>query len=764
MKKQKFKGLLYVWVIILWLFLILFLGKTVDPTTKETHRTIVSDGRNHFKKWLDVAGGTKLVYTINYDKYKDIYKDPAEFQSVKTRIEKIIRKNIDGRISKLGVSDYSSYYQTAWDKNYLVVEIGGILDLDQAKEVIGKTLELEFRLPSKEEPANVAIQERKKLANDVLTQILDNEDNFKQIVDERASENIFYGSYSGVTLAELPLIYQKHIKEVDSLWLNKVYPWLLEWTYAIIPWQQDPSHPSNTWAKDTELKGFTTFRVLDKKTIKKTEVTPQDIVALANQYNLKQQIHFQKDPSSPKKGKYSYDTNKKELNYYAADIAEGQEAYQLQIYSVAKKSTLWMSMEDAQAENKKHEDLVNKVKKMLQEGKNPLTIKWVDLIMDDWSDLATMQKNIPSYTGQAKGSIVDYAQGGGTRIIKAKDLKMPNETLAEFIVLDGVSPSIYQKIKANLTETTLYTIEDAFIQDRQMWVSAYDSKTNEILNGAYFEYASTSLSQIWEPVVSIKFDDKGKEIFCNITTENIGTPMAIFAGGKMLTSPVIQSKICGGTAQIDGWFTTESAQELANSLNEWTMPASLVLMQEEKISPTLWQNALRGTIIAAIIGIVVIIMLMRFMYGWRKALVTTGVLLTFVVALLWLIKLTSYALSLSGIAAIILSIGMWVDANILIYERVREEVKAWRTIKSAIEVGYERSRAPIRDGNLSTAIIAALLFVLGINMFKWFGMMMLINIVLILALNVPLTRVLLHKIFKHKSDYIQKSPMEKKMS
>jgi len=323
--------------------------------------------------------------------------------------------------------------------------------------------------------------------------------------------------------------------------------------------------------------------------------------------------------------------------------------------------------------------------------------------------------------------------------------------------------STRDEIQAGLKETTLYTIEDVFVQDRQMRVPAVDKETNQLLNGAYFEYANTNISQVGQPVVVINFDEKWKELFCNITKENIGTPMAIFAGGKMLTSPVIQSDICGGKAEINGSFDSEWAKELVEALNERTMPATLILMQEEKISPTLGEDALSGAMLAGAIGIVLIIMLMRWMYGWRKAVVTTGVLLTFVIALLGLMKLTSYALSLSGIAAIILSIGMWVDANILIYERVREEATAGKTIKSAIETGHNRSWAAIRDGNFSTLVIAALLFLLGINMFKWFGMMMMINIGLILALNVPLTKDLLLMMFHRKTSFLKKSAMDKKI-
>jgi preprotein translocase subunit SecD len=131
----------------------------------------------------------------------------------------------------------------------------------------------------------------------------------------------------------------------------------------------------------------------------------------------------------------------------------------------------------------------------------------------------------------------------------------------------------------------MYAFEDVFVQDRETRVPATDGQ--KILNGAYFKYANTSTSEMGEPVVAINLDDTGKEIFCTITQNNINKPMAIFVGGNLLTAPNIQSKICGGTAEINGSFTQESAKELANALNEGTLPAPLILTQEEKISPTL---------------------------------------------------------------------------------------------------------------------------------------------------------------------------------
>jgi preprotein translocase subunit SecD len=204
--------------------------------------------------------------------------------------------------------------------------------------------------------------------------------------------------------------------------------------------------------------------------------------------------------------------------------------------------------------------------------------------------------------------------------------------------------------------STMYAFEDVFVQDRETWVPATDGQT--ILNGAYFKFANSSASEMGEPVVVINLDEKGKEIFCNVTQANIGKPMAIFVGGNLLTAPNIQSKICGGTAEINGSFTTESAKQLSDALNEGTLPAPLILMQEEKISPSLGDNALTGALRAALAGFIAIMVLLYSMYGTKKMILTGMVLISFLVVLAAFMKLTDYALSLSGIAVIILSIGM----------------------------------------------------------------------------------------------------------
>ncbi len=224
--------------------------------------------------------------------------------------------------------------------------------------------------------------------------------------------------------------------------------------------------------------------------------------------------------------------------------------------------------------------------------------------------------------------------------------------------------------------------------------------------------------------------------------------MAIFVAGKLMTAPTINEPICGWSAQIDGNFTKESAKQLADGLNEWALPAPLVLSQEEKVSAALGDGAIQGALLATALGMVLILIFLIVSYGIQIWSLGFIVLILYLIYLLAAFKVIDYAFSLSGMAAIILSLGMGIDANILIFERLREELKAGRSFWWAVDIAYERSREAIRDGNLTTIIIFLVLFGMGMSIFKWFGMAGLISGWLILAVNVPLTKVLLKLIKK----------------
>ena len=224
--------------------------------------------------------------------------------------------------------------------------------------------------------------------------------------------------------------------------------------------------------------------------------------------------------------------------------------------------------------------------------------------------------------------------------------------------------------------------------------------------------------------------------------------MAIFVAWQLMTAPTINEPICWGSAQIDWSFTPESAKELSDWLNEWALPAPLILANEEKVSAALWDNAITWALIATGVWLVLILIFLLRSYGFKVWLVWFAVLVAYLVYLLAAFKVIDYAFSLAGMAAIILSLGMGIDANILIFERLREELDNGKSFSSAIDVAYTRSREAIRDGNVTTIIIFVVLFWMWMSIFKWFWLAWIISWWLILAVNVPLTKVLLKLIKK----------------
>lgn len=167
-----------------------------------------------FRKGLDISGGTKLTYRVDYSKYQEAYKDPMELKSVQSTVQNIIVQNIDSRISKLGVSDYKSYTQQLDDETQIVVEIGGVADLDQAKEIIGKTVELEFKLPNEASDLSGA---RLALAKKYREDLLVNPDKMQELLAGKTSEDVYYTRHEARSLAQLPSFYQQHLRELNAL-------------------------------------------------------------------------------------------------------------------------------------------------------------------------------------------------------------------------------------------------------------------------------------------------------------------------------------------------------------------------------------------------------------------------------------------------------------------------------------------------------------------------------------------------------------------
>ncbi len=730
-RKLNDKRTIFTALMVLGLIFIFFVGRNFNPETGKRNFILTPNWISHFRRWLDVSWWTKLVFKISYDKYEEIYKW-AELASIKSTIEKIILKNIDNRISALWVSDYKAYVQNMDNNPYIVVEIWWVADLDQAKEIIGKTVELEFRLPKEWETSEAEKAQRKELAINLKKDIELSEWKIDKFADSRGSQNIFYNNVTGVTLSQLPKLFKDNPKLLNlSKWeISDIVTDLFD-----IVEYQDLSGKIHS----EELQGYTFYRINDVKEVSRDNISLEDILDIANQLSYK---YDQKISKSDESKINTYDFVWSDLVYHAWLVAENQSAYNVKIVQVANNSTIGWEI-DLEQLNKEREGIIKNVEANI---KTKDQFDWWELLVDGRVPELELKSMIPDFDASLVWSTKTYSQMASDYVVYLAETKDPNENLVSQLVVKNVNKNHFEeKMKSKL----LYDMEIVFVQDKETWKTAQTSKW-DILNGAYFKFANVSQSQIGLPVVVINFDDKWKEIFCDITAENISKQMAIFVGWEMLTSPTIQSKICGGTAQIDWNFTAESAKELVDSLNDWALPAPLILMQEEKIAPTLGDSALQWALLATLVWILAMYIYMYINYWFKKAMVTLWVLVYFLIITAFIIKLIDYALSLSWIAAVILSLWMAIDANILIYERQNEEEAKWKTQNSSIDVAYTRSRPAIRDGNISTGIIALFLFMLGSNIFKWFGFMLMVTVAITLIFNVPLIKMLLKFVYRKK--------------
>ncbi len=246
-------------------------------------------------------------------------------------------------------------------------------------------------------------------------------------------------------------------------------------------------------------------------------------------------------------------------------------------------------------------------------------------------------------------------------------------------------------------------------------------------------------SQTNEPIVSFRFDSKGSTRFAQATSENVGRPFAIVLDDQVLSAPVIREPILGGSGQISGSFTVDSANDLAVLLRAGALPATLTIVEERTVGPGLGADSIRAGVTAGIIGAVLVVVFMIVAYGYLGVVANIAVTLNVVLILAVLTTLGS-TLTLPGIAGIVLTIGMAVDANVLIYERIREESRSGRPLIQAIDSGFSRAFATILDANVTTLIAAVILFFLGSGPVRGFAVTLSVGIVTTLFTAFTLTR------------------------
>jgi len=246
-----------------------------------------------------------------------------------------------------------------------------------------------------------------------------------------------------------------------------------------------------------------------------------------------------------------------------------------------------------------------------------------------------------------------------------------------------------------------------------------------------------------QAVVGLEFTDEGGAKFADLTARNIGRPISILLDGEVLTSPVVQEAITGGKAQISGSRNMEEAEHLAILLRSGSLPVKIEVMENRTVGPTLGQDSKEKSVVAFSIAIIGIFAFMLLFYR-IPGVVADIALLLYVMLLLLIMRYLDATLTLPGIAGIILSIAMAIDANVLIFEHFKEEVTAGKTLRSAMDKGFSRAFVTIFDSNITTLIAAVILFYLGTGPIRGFAVTLGLGVVLSMFTAITVTKFLMN--------------------
>ena len=266
------------------------------------------------------------------------------------------------------------------------------------------------------------------------------------------------------------------------------------------------------------------------------------------------------------------------------------------------------------------------------------------------------------------------------------------------------------------------------------------------LSGEDLNKAAVGTDAAGKWLISLEFSGKGANKFAKLTREFKGYPIAIYFNGESISEPVVQQEITGGQAQITGTFTHDEAKKIVDLLNAGALPVPAKIIEENTVGPTLGADSLDKSKVAGIIGLGAVMLFMVFWYR-VPGFIANIALFIYSVILFAIFKMVPVTLTLAGIAGFILSIGMAVDANILIFERTKEELKAGRTLFTAINSGFDRAFTSIFDSNMSTIITCVILYYFGSNIVKGFALTLALGVIVSMFTAITVTKNFMHLAF-----------------
>jgi preprotein translocase subunit SecD len=347
-----------------------------------------------------------------------------------------------------------------------------------------------------------------------------------------------------------------------------------------------------------------------------------------------------------------------------------------------------------------------------------------------------------NFFGVSEPNIQTLKVGGSYRIM----VDLPGiASVEEAVKLIGKTAQLDFRQEASV-EAKIATTTPIFLR-----LTKKTNLTGKEVKKAAVQFDNTS----GKPEVRLEFNDQGAKLFEEITKENVGKPLGIFLDDLLLSAPTVQQVITGGNAVITGNFTLDEAKKLSIAINSGALPVSIKLIEQRKIGPTLGKETISKSVYAGFIGLSAVVAFMVLYYG-RLGVIASTALLIYGLISLAIFRTISLVLTLPGIAGFILSIGMAVDSNILIFERIKEEEKQGKNFDIAIKLGFGKAIEAIKDANLTTLLVAFILFnPLNWDFFPQFGLVrgfaltLAIGVITSLFTGVVITKRLIEIFYKH---------------
>ncbi|PIQ75811.1 protein translocase subunit SecD [Candidatus Peregrinibacteria bacterium CG10_big_fil_rev_8_21_14_0_10_49_24] len=782
----------YTWPIITCVVALFLILVALPESSKQWSPSFIRNAGLHFG--LDLAGGTQLDFRISEEEIRQQIADLtaqiaeleashassdaiAQVQLQRSNIEaqqrnimEAIRTVLERRINALGVSESTITPSYIGNEKHLLVECPGVVDTQVCIDTVGKTIKLEFKEEFTEPTKEFESSVREK-ADATLRRFTQSGDTL-QVVAEDISDDL------GVAYIDNGRYFQDALPEgLEDLWNKPAGETVYRREGVLIIQQTDAEgNPAQQEVPGIFLSQVSRARTQTGRVINEAGIA---FDLLEKQEEGVSHLSYEKedlttvDPlvAGILRGMRPGELHTVTLADDSARIlflqgfVPGREEMEASHILIAYEGATSASLDVTRTKEEALE-LATEIKGKLTAGESfeSLAATYSDGPSGkDGGSLGTFGRDtmVPAFAeasfALAKGQISDPVETAfGFHIIRADSTPVNNADQATFEELQVTGESATTRAEAllkRLQDGDVRSMEDMVFL-RSIFLSLIPTGWKDTpLDGKHFQTATVTLDPVTNiPVVQITFDDEGAKLFQELTANNIDKRIAIFVGGQLVSAPTVQTEISGGIAIITGMRSFDDAKSLAQDLNTGAIPAPIYLSGQRTVEATLGAEALQTSLRAAVIGIIILMVYMILVYRLLGLMADIALsvyaLIFFAMLKLPLLLFSSQyiVLSLAGMAGIILSIGMAVDANVLIFERMKEELRKGKLLTTAAEIGFKRAWPSIRDGNVSTFITCAILFTIGTSIVRGFAVTLGLGVLLSMFTAIVITRFLVRKL------------------